>query len=210
MLEHLFGSKTRVKLLQVFLNNPDQPLYLRELARRLKVQLNAVRREVNNLVRLEILKWVAEPGGAALTKKAKRRHGMRRYLTANTDFILYPDLRALLLKAQLLVERSLVDKIIRLPRLQLFLLSGIFVGRSDAPTDVLLVGAVNHERLAKIIRSAERQLHHPINYTVLALPEYRYRMEITDRFLYQILEGQKIVIFDKTRSPLQNSRLPAS
>ena len=55
MLEQLFGSKTRVKLLQLFLNNPKKDYYLRQLAREIKGQLNSVRREVNNLEKIGII-----------------------------------------------------------------------------------------------------------------------------------------------------------
>ena len=58
MLEQLFGSKTRVKVLRLFLNNPGQPYYLREIAREVKSQLNSVRREVNILEKLGIIKSV--------------------------------------------------------------------------------------------------------------------------------------------------------
>ena len=58
MLEQLFGSKTRVRILRLFLNNPSQPYYLRELTRKLKSQLNSVRREINNLGKMGIIKSV--------------------------------------------------------------------------------------------------------------------------------------------------------
>jgi hypothetical protein len=211
MLEHLFGSKTRVKLLQLFLNNPSQPFYLRELARRLKVQLNAVRREVNNLIKLDILKSVeldqdlidaaeaarqTEAGSTSKPESAAKR-GTRKYLIANTNFVLFPELKAMLLKAKLLVERNVVAQLEQMPRLQTLVLTGIFVGLEDFPTDILLVGNVNHAKVGKIIKSAEKDLDHSINYTILSAQEYLYRKQITDRFLYQIIEGEKIIVFDK-------------
>ena len=49
MLGKLFGSKARVKILKLFLLHPDQKYYIREIARDLKLQLNSVRRELENL-----------------------------------------------------------------------------------------------------------------------------------------------------------------
>ncbi len=204
MLEQLFGSKTRVKLLQLFLNNQNQPYYLRELARKLKTQLNSVRREVENLEKMEIIKsveLVSELAPEADGKRTKNVSSNKKYLLANTDFILYPELKALLLKAQLLYERNFVRKIEKMPKVKLFILAGFFVGNEAAPTDMLLVGMVNRKKLAAVVREFERELGHSINFTVLTPQEFKYRQDITDRFLYDILEGKKIMIIDRIFSP---------
>lgn len=198
MLEHLFGSKTRVKLLQIFLNNPSEPHYLRELARVLKIQLNAVRREIANLEKIGIIKSVdVVPVKTAKKGKNKRGAGSKKYFLADSEFLLYPELKALMLKAQLLLERDLVSKIERLAKLKLLILSGIFVGAENQTTDMLIVGSVNRNSLAKIIRQFEKQINREINYTVLSYQEYKYRQDITDRFLYDILEGKKMIIVSK-------------
>jgi len=202
MLEHLFGSKTRVNLLQLFLNNPEQPYYLRELTRKLKTQLNSVRREVNNLEKLGIVKSVilerSEVEEIQEKKdKKKKLSGSRKYFLINLDFVLYPELKALFLKAQLMVERNFVRQIENMPKVRLFILTGIFVGMESFSTDMLLVGSVNHKKLASIVKSFQRELAREINYTVMSPQEFKYRHDITDRFLYDILEGKKIVIVDK-------------
>ena len=33
----------------------------------------------------------------------------------------------------------------------------------------------------------------------MSLSEYKYRHDITDRFLYEILEGKKIVVIDRLK-----------
>ena len=50
MLEQLFSSKTRVKLLKRFLNQKeDKDYFIRELTRVLGEHLNSIRRELTNL-----------------------------------------------------------------------------------------------------------------------------------------------------------------
>ena len=49
-VEQLFGSRTRARLLTLFLENADRAFYVRELTRRIDTQLNSVRRELKNLV----------------------------------------------------------------------------------------------------------------------------------------------------------------
>ena len=191
MLEHLFGSKTRVQLLRLLLNNPQQPFYLRELTRQLKTQLNSVRREVSNLESLGIVTVVAAPG------QTNQKKSNKKFYLVNTNFTLYPELKALILKAQLLLEQNFVQEIERSAKVKLFILTGTFVGMDQAPTDMLLVGSINRRRLAALIRRFEKELSHEINFTVMSLQEFKYRQDITDRFLYDILEAKKIVIIDE-------------
>ena len=49
MLGKLMGSNARVKILRQFISHPDDKFYIRQLSRDLKLQLNSVRRELENL-----------------------------------------------------------------------------------------------------------------------------------------------------------------
>src|SRR5574342_304834 len=56
MIEQLFGSKTRVKLLHLFYTNPNRSFYVREITRKIEEQINSVRRELSNLLSIGIIK----------------------------------------------------------------------------------------------------------------------------------------------------------
>src|SRR5688572_12527626 len=55
MVEQLFGSKTRVKLLQLFYSNPNRSFFVREITRKIDEQINSVRRELSNLLSIGII-----------------------------------------------------------------------------------------------------------------------------------------------------------
>src|SRR5690606_25249071 len=55
MVEQLFGSKTRVKLLRLFYSNPNRSFYVREITRKIDEQINSVRRELSNLLSIGII-----------------------------------------------------------------------------------------------------------------------------------------------------------
>lgn len=204
MLEQLFGSKTRVKVLRLFLNNPGQPYYLREIAREVKSQLNSVRREVNILENLGIIKSTElsveeiEQLQSVIDKKQKRKkQGSKKYFITDKQFLLYPELKALMLKAQILLEQNFVKKIQAMPRIKLFILTGIFVGYENFKTDMLIVGQVNHTKISLLVKKFEHELGRTVNYTIMTYSEFKYRQDITDRFMFSILEGSKIVIIDR-------------
>ncbi|MBI4133086.1 hypothetical protein HY478_00570 [Candidatus Uhrbacteria bacterium] len=190
-LEHIFGSRTRVKLLSLFIGHPENSFYVRELARRIGAQIHSVRRELANLCRLGI---IASSGGNGARGVASSLR--KRYYKACVDFVLYGELQSLLRKAQVLVEQDLVRRISALGSVQYLAFCGVFLGE-HAPTDLLVVGRVPTTSLARLIRRFEQEVGYDVNYTLMAPEEFSYRRDITDRFLYSILEGKKLVVVNK-------------
>src|SRR3989339_507408 len=121
MLEHLFGSKTRLKLLRLFFRHSERPFYVRELSRQLGAQINAVRRELELLLKTGLVKEVT--GGEG--DKSAQGGSLRKYYVLNAGSLLYPEMQALLFKAQLLGEQRFMDELKeRAGELKLFVLTG--------------------------------------------------------------------------------------
>jgi len=198
MLEQLFGSKARVSLLRLFLNNPERFYFVREISRDLKLHLNSVRRELENLESIGI---ITSHTKADLEREAEKKlKDNKKYYKLNTNFIFLDELRSLLIKAQIILEQSLVEKIERIGNVSLFLLSGIFVGRIDAPTDILVVGNVDRRKFMKLIRGFEKELGRSVNYTILTRQDFLYRRGLTDKFLYDLLDHKNLIVIDKLKN----------
>lgn len=194
MLEQLFGSKTRVMLLRLFLNNPEKFYYVRELTRNLGIHLNSVRRELDNLQKMGIINFYTKTD---LEKEIEKEiKDNKKYYKLNTDFMFISELTSLLNKAHVILDKTLPKRVANLGEVKLFLLSGIFVGWDDAPVDMLAVGTINRAKLRNLARTFEKELGKPINYTIMTKAEFQYRYNITDRFLYDLLGGKNMVIVD--------------
>lgn len=204
MLEHLFGSRTRVKLLSLFLRQPEEPIFVREMTRRVGTQINAVRRELANLLKLGLIVETVELESGE--KKAKQPGLKKKYYKVNPDFRLLKELSALLLRAQALYEGRLDQEIPKLGDVRYLAFLGVFLGEK-APVDVFIVGTINEGQLKKSIQEAERALGYEINFSVMALEEFRYRKDMTDKFLYSILEGRKHVVIDRLNEASSVSRV---
>lgn len=187
MLERLFGSQTRLLLLRLFLlRPPGTRFFVREMSRNLQKQINAVRRELSHLEETGILKSCPEDG--------------KKYFMVNNEYYLYSELRNLLLKSHLRIERSLVRSISESGTIYYFILTGIFLERRNDPVDMLLVGDIDRQRLKILISQIEKQVDQEMNYTVLSLEEFQFRQSITDKFLVEILNNPKITVIDKLKN----------
>lgn len=194
MLEQLFGSRTRVKLLSLFLRQPNEALFVREITREIGTQINAVRRELANLVRFGLINETIvdeEPS------KKKRPGLKRKYYKVNRDFPLLKEVSALVLKAQLLLEHRLDLEIMKLGEVKYLAFLGLFLNGGNAPVDVFIVGDIDRDGLNNLMHETERDLNCEIRYSVMTPEEFRYRKDMTDKFLYAILEGHKNVVIDK-------------
>ncbi|TAK03890.1 ArsR family transcriptional regulator [Patescibacteria group bacterium] len=189
-LEQLFGSKTRARLLGLFLMNPETSYFVRELTRKIDAQLNSVRRELKNLVELglvvEKVGAIPKPGASLAEKK--------KYYIVNADFLLFEDLRGMFKKMQVLLKKILVKELEKKGSIEYFALTGRFVDRSDVPTDIVIVGGIDPSELQRVVGQFEADLGHEVNYTLLPKEEFLYRRQIADRFLMSILGGEKIVM----------------
>ncbi len=186
MLNQLFGSEARVKILNIFLTKPDGEYYLRQLARDLELQVNSVRRELVNLEQIGLI--------IPVVNETKNKE--KKYYAVSRDFLLFNELKSLFIKAQLLSTKDFAQNVQKICTPKLLVLTGFFVGNTDSKTDLLIVGKVNKEKLVKLVKELEDAVAREINYTIMDEREFFYRQEIFDVFLHKIMEGKKIVITD--------------
>lgn len=195
MLGKLFGSNARVKILKLFLLHPGEKYFIRQLARDLKLQVNSVRRELDNLESFGILISRTEKEGEGDDNIETGQE--KKYYKVNTGFILFAEIHELIVKAQILYGQDFVAKIKKAGKVKLMVLAGAFVNDPEAIVDLLIVGSFDKNKLKQLIKNLEKELCREINFTLMDLKEFKYRREMTDVFLYSVLEGKRIIAVDE-------------
>jgi Fe2+ or Zn2+ uptake regulation protein len=171
MLEQLFGSRTRVKILALLLNNSTRSYYVREITRKVDEQINSVRRELANLKAVGLVRSHAKNG--------------KIYYQANTGSEIFSDLKKVFSKVakETVFENQLAAKLQALGSVQFAALLGYFVQDTSSPIDLFLVGDVEKAKLKPIVRELSEEVGHEINYTLMTPDEYQERNMLFDRFL---------------------------
>lgn len=192
MLEHLFGSKTRVRLLRLFFAEPEKMYFVRELTRILEVQINAVRRELELLQAAEIVEEVkAEdlPGGDP--------QSIKKYYRLSQSSLLFPELQALIYKEKLLNEHLFIEELkTKAGDLKMLVLSGHFTDDGKSPTDMLIVGDIREKAVTSLIEQYERDHRVSFRYTFMKEQEFLDRRHIMDKFLFTLFESKIIKAVD--------------
>ena len=196
MIEQLFGSKTRVKLLQLFYSNPNRSYFVREITRKIDEQINSVRRELSNLLSIGII--------------TSDNTNNKLYYEVNQKFEYYAPLQQIfgggLKKAGAKPAASAaatdaatgIEADLRaIGQIDLAVFTGQFTRDDTAGVDFLIVGEVNPNALQKYVDDLEARESKAIRYAVMSLADFQYRQQIRDRFATAIKQSKKQVLVDK-------------
>lgn len=198
-LEQIFGSRVRVRLLRLFLENPEQRFYVREITRCTRSHIHSVRRELSNLSKIGLI-HIYEDANAS----PKKGNGIqRKYYEANPVCGIFQELRALFFKGRMFLQEEFAHQLERAGSIKYLALTGFFVELQGSATDLFIVGRVNKSKCARLIREFENAFGRTVNYTILPLQEFMERKELTDRFLYDFFGNKKIVLINKLPSAMQ-------
>ncbi|MEK7528770.1 MAG: hypothetical protein AAB592_03305 [Patescibacteria group bacterium] len=177
MLKQLFTSNTRIKLLSIFLLNPEGEFFIRELTRKLDEQINSIRRELGNLKKIGLLR--------------SRMKNRKKYYVVNKNFILFNELKGIFIKAAGNSD-DIIKKITKLGNVDLLVLSGLFVDKKS-PADILVVGNVDNDDLQNML-NAEVRTHRPVTFSVLSKQDFVYRWNMRDKFVRDIVTDSSNII----------------
>lgn len=183
MLEELFISRVRVKILQLFLSAPaDSLFHVREIVRRVSEEINAVRRELSRMEKYGLVssEWRAN----------RRLYKFRR------DYTFYKELLSLVAKSTGL-GGNLVKNKTRLGKIKFAFISSKFikgVPPSQDEVDFLVVGNVVLPELQAIIADEQAKREFEINYSFMDEAEFKFRVKRRDPFILKVLMRPKIML----------------
>lgn len=196
ILEKLFESQPKVRLLRVFLRNPSGHFTLEELLRLTGFSKRIVLGELAKLQKIGLVQRknvqivVSEVTGSGTAKKLRMRSKTALAYTANQSFEFFRELRDLILRQVPEARHRLIVKIKRLGKVKLAIASGAFINNDGSRVDLLIVGDnIKRRRLETALQHWEANAGRPLTYALMTTEEFRYRLDMFDRFTRDILEG---------------------
>lgn len=196
MIEQLFGSKTRVKLLQLFYSNPNRSFFVREITRKIDEQINSVRRELSNLLSIGII--------------TSDNTNNKLYYEVNQKYEYYEPLQQIFgggVKKNLGKKAAdaadadmdgIVDEDLKsVGHIELAVYTGQFTRDESPGIDLLVVGDINPTALQKYVDELEAREGKSLRYAFMSLPDFIYRQQIRDRFAVAMNKAKKQVLVDQ-------------
>jgi predicted transcriptional regulator with HTH domain len=180
MLKSLFSSSIRADVLSLLLNSPDEQFYIREIAKLLRKNPSGVKRELDNLEKMDIV--------------TSEKIVNLKYFQANKDSPLFSELKNLITKS--LGLPGALKAVLRASGAKAASIYGPYAEGNDVDSvDLFVIGAL--PSLAKELKDLERRFDQKIDCIMMDEDEYRLKKKKRDSNLKKILSGKRITLIGR-------------
>ena len=191
MIDTLFGSKTRVKLLYLFMNSPEQEFYVREITKKIDEQINSVRRELANMMEIGLIRSDSRDN--------------KIFYRANKGHAFYGPLHKMFTSVEVAKKEhseeqsALAKKFFAIGDVRLVLFMGKLVNSFDSSLDLVVVGSVSKVKLRNLIHHLEDLLNitrDELNWQHYSIDDFYYRRSVGDEHVNSLLDMKYTVVVD--------------
>jgi len=196
-LEKLFGGAGKVKLIKLFIFNPESAFDLKDVSERAKVSKEMARRECNGLLKMKLIKTKS----FFKSIKSKKKPAVKKRVggwALNRDFRYLEPLEEFLGAVNPFKDNKIVSRISRAGKIQLLLLTGIFIKNPESRIDLLIVGdSMKKNVLENAIKTIESEIGREIKYALFDTKTFQYRYYMFDKLVRDILDYPHRKIINK-------------
>jgi hypothetical protein len=196
ILEKLFESQPKVRLMRLFLRNPNTNFTIEDVLRGTGLKRAAALSEISKLVKLGFLKSkntdlvISRVSGNGKTKKLRMRSVRTRIYHADPAFEFFRELRDLILRQVPESRHRIIQRLRKIGKIKLAIATGAFINSDDARVDLLVVGEkIKRAKLESLLHQWEANTGRELTYALMTTEEFKYRIDMFDRFVRDILES---------------------
>lgn len=198
LLQILFESTTKIRLLRLFMQNQERDFTAQEIEQLIQIKRASFIRDLNKFVKAGLVKEKlgvsreTKKESSLLSKKQKKAKIKKiPYYFVNTAFPVFHELYDLIIKSSTASRKKILSSIKRIGKIRLAVLAGIFLNDETARLDLMIVGDdIKRRSLDKFLTVIESEIGKTLRYSIMDTDEFRYRMNMYDRFLRDVLEHQ--------------------
>jgi len=198
ILSKLFGSEAKVKIMRLFLFNPDMVFEIGAVADRVKEDPARVRKEILSLDKISLIK-------KRVVGKAEVKNGRKietrvtsygYYLNRNFSYL--APLQNFLINAKPLQPKEIVKKVAQLGSVKLLVIAGVFIQDMESRVDLLVVGDnIKKTHLENLVSTLEAEIGKELKYAYFTTTDFAYRLSMYDKLIRDILDYPHEKIINK-------------
>jgi len=180
MLDKLFTSGIRADIMSLLFNSPEEKFYVREIARLVNKNPSGVKRELDNLSKMDLV--------------TSEKEGNLKYFKANRNSPLFPELKGLIAKS--LGLTGALKTILKASDARTAFIFGPYINNNNLPKLNLYIVS-NSKHFDKILGDIEKRFGKKINYTLISESEYKMQKKTGDKQLKKLIKAKKLLLTGK-------------
>ncbi len=127
--------------------------------------------------------------------------GKKQLYSLNPEFEYFTELRDLILKSPVSEKRDLIERIHKLGKIRLAVISGIFLDKElndPIAVDLFLVhDYLDKRKLTQFLKNVESEIGTEVRFATMDKEEFKYRNAMFDRFVRVLFEGPHEKLINK-------------
>jgi hypothetical protein len=176
-IDGLFGSAARMKIVRLFVFNPDKIFDIESIAARSGATKALVKKEIKNLLKLKLV--IRKARGFVLNRAFAYLSPFQEFLSATNP-----------------TGADIADRMKKAGKVRFLALSGVFIRNPESRLDILIVGdRIKKAPLDKVLKSLESAIGKELAFSVFDTEDFKYRISMRDKLVLDVLDfpHEKIV-----------------
>lgn len=199
-LSKIFRGEEGVKVMRLFLFNPETLFSLDQIVEKAKVLPKLAQFEINALLKAQMIKekksvqLVMVKKGRKVSEKKKKVSFW--HLDPKFEYLL--PLQNLLINTRPLRQQEILKRLARVGKLKMVIVSGVFIQNADSRVDLLIVGDnLKRGAIDRIVKNMEAEIGKELVFAAFETADFHYRLGMYDKLIRDILDFPHQKLLDK-------------
>jgi hypothetical protein len=199
-LSKLFSGEGRVKVMRLFLFNPEGSFSLDQVAEKARITPREAKEEVEVLQKAGMVSGRKSVQLIQTKRRGKIVETKKKvvcwHLSPNFEYLL--PLQNLLINTRPLRPNEILKRISNVGKLKLVIVSGVFIQNPDSRVDLLIVGDnLRRGSIDRIVKTMEAEIGKELTFASFETADFHYRLGMYDKLIRDIIDYPHQKLLDK-------------
>lgn len=199
-LSKLFNGEPRVKVMRLFLFNPETIFSLDKIIDKARISPKEAGLEVEVLSKAGMIRSRKTAQLIKVKKRGKVFEVKKKVLSwyLNPSFEYLSPLQNLLINTRPLRKEEILKRFSRVGKLKMVIVSGVFIQNPDSRVDVLIVGDnLKKGMIDRTIKAMEAEIGKELAFASFETADFHYRLGMYDKLIRDILDYPHQKLLDR-------------
>ena len=200
VLSKLFNGEGKVKVMRLFLFNPELSLTLEQIMDKSCLTPKETKLEVETLQKAGMIKSKKIVQIVEIKKGRKISRVKRKVAVWQLDpkFEYLQPLQNLLINTRPLRKDEILKRLAHVGKLKMVIVAGVFIQNPESRVDLLIVGDnLKKGLITRITKAMEAEIGKELVFASFETPDFHYRLSMYDKLVRDILDYPHQKLLDK-------------